>query len=338
MEKIIHRYILRKEFLKRAVRNPLDASISISSSYFVFSFIGLYVSEFLIQQHLGGEVAILSDHISADLIFLLFSTSFIFGLSYYALINLNSAYLRVEDEKRIRMEAIKSVDREIGELTRKISHDLKAPIRTMQGFSQAVSDDYADQLDPAALDYLKRIRIAAERMDNLINELVVYARLSSKSPVFESVDCVNYMIKQLIPQIRPELPNEITIETSGAIPMVYADKFLLSHIFKEILINAATYIKPETHPKITITGQINQENTIIRIQDNGIGVDSAQQENIFNIFTRIHGIEQYPGLGLGLAIAKRCMHIMDGDIVLESDGISGSTIILTFAKPTQKYN
>lgn len=262
MEKKIHLYVQRKEFLKRAVRNPLTTTVLISSTYFVISYVGLLTSYFLFQQVFGGDVDINSHHIMADLIFLLFSTSFISGLSLFALTNLNSAYSRVEDEKRNRMDAVLSVD----------------------------------------------------------------------------VDCVNYMNKQLIPRIKSELPNEITIETSGAIPVVYADKFLLSHVLNEVLINAATYVSPEIHPKVVITGQINQENTVIRISDNGIGVDPGHQDDIFNIFTRLHGIEHYPGLGLVLAIAKRGMQIMEGDIVLQSDGVSGSTIILTFAKPPKKPN
>jgi signal transduction histidine kinase len=241
--------------------------------------------------------------------------------------------MRVEREKKIREDAVNSVDREISELTRKISHDLKAPIRSMQGFSQAVTDDYADKLDPAALDYLQRIRRASERMDNLINELVIYARLSSKTPVYEAIDCVNFISKHVIPQIVTELPRDVTIKSSGAIPVVYADKSLLTYVMKEVVINSATYVTPETKPIMTISGQINQKNTIIRIKDNGIGVDPGQKDSVFNIFTRLHGVEQYPGLGIGLAIAKRGMNIMKGDITLQSDGISGTTIIFTFPKP-----
>jgi signal transduction histidine kinase len=82
----------------------------------------------------------------------------------------------------------------------------------MQGFSQAVIDDYADKLDPAALDYLQRIRRASERMDNLINELVIYARLSSKTPVYEAIDCVNFISKHVILQMLTELPRDVTIK------------------------------------------------------------------------------------------------------------------------------
>jgi len=305
MEQKVHRYVQRKEILKRVVKNPFTASIILSSAYFIFSFVGLFITEYYFSADGGTTQSIDSHHFLAGLLFLMFSTLFIFGLTLYALSNLSGAYLRVELEKEKKNVALNLVDREIGELTRKISHDLKAPIRTMQGFSQAVTDDYADKLDPAALDYLTRIRKAAERMDNLINELVVYSRLSAKSPEFEAVDCVRFINKQVIPHIQSELPRNIIVKSSGAIPVVYADQQLLLHVLTEVIVNAATYIRAEVSPEIIVSGQQNEESTTIRIKDNGIGVDTTQKEIVFNIFTRLHGVEQYPGLGIGLAIAKR---------------------------------
>lgn len=333
MEKKVHRYVQHKDLLKKAVRHPLLTSLLLVLAYFSISLTGLFITGYFFLAD-GNEVQFLNvQYFIAGSFFLIFNAVIIFLLAFYALNNLHSAYLRVENEMEIRNTALLSVDHEIRELTSKISHDLKAPIRSVQGFSQAMTDDYSENLEPAALDYLNRIRRSAERMDNLINELVVYARLGSSKLHFEAIDCVNFTNKFVLTEVNRELQREVNFRTKGAIPIVYGDKSLVLHVLKEVFINAGTYVAEGVKPEVTMSGQMKPEHTVIQISDNGIGIDPAYHQSVFNIFTRLHGIEQYPGLGIGLAIAKRCINIMGGDITIESDGESGTTVVLTFAKP-----
>lgn len=331
MEKSLFYMVKRYKAIALAVKNPL---ITATVFFIVYCFVGS-IWIYLTDWYFDIEIVQTTDsslYFLKEFSFVLFNGILIFLATLLGFQMLKSGIERVESEITQRNQALKTVELEFADLARKMSHDLRAPIRSVQGFSEALSEDYIDTLDPAALDYLTRIRKSAERMNSLIIDLVEYVKIASTDVRYDSIDVVDFINNQVIKQINDEIPIPLKLKSKGAIPVIYADRSLAQKVFYEILLNAGLFVHKDCKPEVIITGREYEFFCEISITDNGIGVDSKYHESIFAIFTRLHGVEMYPGLGVGLAIAKRSMLRMEGEILLKSDGKSGSQVILRFQK------
>lgn len=329
MEKSLFHSIKKREWLKTAIETPLRSSILITLIYALISLIYITFSMFLLE---SGTFDRLQSAIFAHFPYLLFNILLVFIFSWIMLSALNRLFHRVLLDLEQRNEALQSIEQEFSDLTRKMSHDLRAPIRSVKGFSKVISEDYQQQLDVDVLEYLNRISKSADKMNSLIDKLSLYVKLASHKARNESIDIIELLNREVILEVHATLGRPLEIRTSGPIPVVLADKYLLKFALAEVLLNAGLYVSPDTQPVVEITGHQYEDKSTICIKDNGIGVDPAYIPNIFGIFNRLHGVETYPGLGIGLAIAKRCMLRMEGNIELISDGTSGCEVILSFPR------
>lgn len=330
MDKSLFHLVKQYKSAEILIRNPLASSFVLAFLYMIVGCLWILLTDYLFFSQLN------SAHTDAllfkELSFVLFNGALVLSFSLITLFPLKKIFVNVEQRLEEQENAMKSVEREFEELTRKVSHDLRAPLRSMQGFSQAISEDYDKLLDPNAQDYLNRIRRSADRMNNLIDELVAYVKVASVSVTQEPIDVQTMIKDHVLTEVNALLPVPLSVEGSGPIPVVYADRLLLKRVLFEVLSNAGLYQKSDIAPKVIISGHQYPDRTTICIQDNGIGVDPTHHEQIFGIFTRLHGVEMYPGLGIGLALARRCMLRMKGNIELLSDGTNGSEVILTFRR------
>lgn len=333
MENSLFHSIKRREWLKRAIDTPLQSSILITLIYALVSLIYITFSMFLLG---SGSFDRLLSAILAHLPYLLFNILLVFAFSCMMLAALNRLFHRVLLDVEQRNEALETIEQEFSDLTRKMSHDLRAPIRSVKGFSKVISEDYQQQLDADVLEYLNRISKSADKMNSLIDKLSLYVKLASHKVRHESIDIIELINSEVIDEVNTSLDHPLEIRTSGPIPVVLADKLLIKFALAEVLSNAGIYVSPDTLPIVEITGHQYEDKSTICIRDNGIGVDPAYIPKIFSIFNRLHGVETYPGLGIGLAIAKRCMLRMEGNIELISDGTSGCEVILSFPRPRGK--
>jgi signal transduction histidine kinase len=331
MDKSLFHLVKQYKSAEILIRNPIASAFVLSFVYMIVGCLWIIATDYF---YFSSHVQISSDILLyKELSFVLFNGMLVLGFSLLTLIPLKNVFLNVEQQLADQDSAMKSVEREFEELTRKMSHDLRAPLRSMQGFSQAISEDYDKLLDPNAQDYLNRIRRSAERMNSLIDELVAYVKVASVSVTPEPIDVQSLITDYVLAEVNSTLPVPLLIEGSGPVPVVFADRLLLKRVLFEVLSNAGLYQRSDVAPKVVITGHQYPDRTTICLKDNGIGVDPTHHEHIFGIFTRLHGIETYPGLGIGLALARRCMLRMRGDIELKSDGNSGCEVILTFRRP-----
>ena len=235
-------------------------------------------------------------------------------------------------ERRVseRTGQLAEMNQEMEAFAYSVSHDLRAPLRAMQGFAQALQEDFPDELDPLARQYCRRIVAAAARMDTLILDLLAYSRISRahlQSQPLSLAAALQEALNILEVEIH-ESQAQVVIKTP--LPWVRAHPATLEQVVSNLLSNAIKFIEPGVRPQVEVWAEPREEGAKKRrwvrlwVADNGIGIDPAHQERIFRVFERLHGIETYPGTGIGLAIVKKGIERMGGRVGVESRPEAGS--------------
>ncbi len=232
----------------------------------------------------------------------------------------------VELEQRVqeRTRELEAANQELDAFSYSISHDLRAPLRAMQGFTEALLEDYGERLDSTGQDYAQRIVAASHRMDALIQDLLAYSRLSRTEVRLDAVK-VELVVDDVCGQLATELKDrgaEITVDRPLA--RVMAHRTVFGQILANLLTNAVKFVSPTTLPRIRIWTDIRSDWVRLWVEDNGIGILPEHRERIFRAFERLHGVEQYPGTGIGLAIVQKGIARLGGQVGLESVPGQGS--------------
>ncbi|SDJ88841.1 sensor histidine kinase [Natronorubrum texcoconense] len=203
------------------------------------------------------------------------------------------------------------------------SHDLKEPLRMVSSYLQLVDSRYADELDEEGEEFLEYAVDGAERMREMIDDLLEYSRIETRGEPFEPVDLGGVM-----DDVRKNL--ELRLEETDAdlevedLPRVEGDASQLQQLFQNLLSNAVAY-SGEEPPRVTVTAERDGDEWIVSVSDEGIGIDSADQKRIFRIFQRLHSHEEYEGTGIGLALCQRIVERHGGDIWVDSEPDEGAT-------------
>ncbi|GAB4201685.1 MAG: hypothetical protein Fur006_54410 [Coleofasciculaceae cyanobacterium] len=229
-----------------------------------------------------------------------------------------------ELEQRVaeRTAQLEETNQELEAFTYSVSHDLRAPLRTIQGFAQALLEDCGEQLEDFCRSYIDSIIDDAVQMNSLISDLLNYSRLTRTQINLQPIgldEVVEEALKQLTAQIQEK---QAQIKIAAPLPQVMAHRSILIQIVTNLISNAIKFVEPNTQPQIDIFSeehyQNNQRWTRLWIVDNGIGIAPEHQERIFRVFERLHGAETYPGTGIGLAIVRKGLERMGGQVGVES--------------------
>src|SRR2546423_2524782 len=207
-----------------------------------------------------------------------------------------------------------------------ISHDLKAPLRAIRGYIDALVEDCGDRLNPEGLEYADRIARAADRMDSLIADLLAYSRLGQVDLAHVPaalVDVVESAIAELEPVIA-ETGAVLERAVPPSLPKVRAHVPSLCQAITNLLSNAIKFVKPGETPRVFITGESRDGMVRLSIEDHGIGIAPEHHERIFGVFERLHTRGPYAGSGVGLAMVKMAVERMGGRVGIESAAGSGS--------------
>jgi signal transduction histidine kinase len=227
-------------------------------------------------------------------------------------------------EQRVaeRTASLREAVSQMEEFSYSVSHDLRAPLRAMQGFARALMEDYGGSLDEQGRQYLHRIINSSSRMERLIQDILTYSRLSRREIYMQPVLLERLVIDiiQQYPEMQP--PNAI-IHWEPLLNVVGHEPSL-SQAISNLLSNAVKFIPDNTTPNVKLWTE--RRNGLVRlwVEDNGIGVRPADQSRLFGMFERIHREKRYAGTGIGLAIVRRAMDRMGGAAGMESEGIHGS--------------
>jgi PAS domain S-box-containing protein len=199
-----------------------------------------------------------------------------------------------------------------------VSHDLRAPIRAMQGFAKVLLEDYSDSLDELGRDCASRIVNAAERMDNLVQDLLIFSRLGHTTLELTPIP-LKETLTEALAQLEGDLAaREASVEVAETLPVVCAHSVTLVQVFVNLIANGTKFVSPGVCPKIKISSEQEDGYTKIWIEDNGIGIPDEDQTRIFRVFERLHSADIFPGTGLGLAIVRKGVERMGGQVGLES--------------------
>jgi PAS domain S-box-containing protein len=235
-----------------------------------------------------------------------------------------------ELERRVleRTAELDASNKELDAFAYSVAHDLRAPLRAMHGFADALLEDYGAKLDQEGRDYLKRIVKGAKNMDGLIQDLLAYSRVGRDKTALEPVPLAE-TVQDVLNDLHAEIEaSKGEVEVTVPPLTVLAHKATLRTVLLNLVSNALKFVAPGKAPRVRIWAVARRGTVDICVRDNGIGIAPEHQERIFNVFERLHGAEAYPGTGIGLSIVKKGLASMQGEISIESGG-DGSTFHAT---------
>ncbi|MDI1432781.1 PAS domain S-box protein [Polyangium sorediatum] len=234
--------------------------------------------------------------------------------------------LNAELEQRVdeRTRELSDANAELEAFSYTIAHDLRAPVRNMHSLADALVEDHADELSPDARDYTQRIVSAAVRMDDLIKDLLAYARLAREAIRLDPLD-LDAVLTDVLGQMRPEI-RERGAEVRVAWPLgrVIAHRTTLGQVVTNLLGNAIKFAEAGKTPVADVRSEDRGDRVRLWVEDRGIGVEPEHRERIFRVFERLHAQEAYPGTGIGLAIVRKGAERMGGSCGVEANPGGGS--------------
>ena len=205
-----------------------------------------------------------------------------------------------------------------------VSHDLRAPLRAIRGFAEILVEDFAGELGHEGRLYCERISAAGERMEQLIEDLLAYGRLSREELSVRAVE-LEPLVDEVVEQLAGTMPRHgATVEVERPLPAVKGHRPMLRQVFFNLLGNALKFVAPGTPPSVRVRCERRGALARLIVEDNGIGVAPEHRERIFRAFERLHGDEQYRGTGIGLAIVRRAMERLGGAAGMEPREGGGS--------------
>lgn len=238
--------------------------------------------------------------------------------------------INAELEERVasRTAALEGVTRALETFAYSVAHDLKAPLRGIDGYSRLLLEDHLDRLDTEGRSFLYNIRDAAGRMSQLIDDLLAYSMIDRR-PLSTGPVSIRSVVASVITERRHDLDRErIELVESLGCEAVFADVEALEQVVRNYFDNAIKFTRGAAAPRIEIGAEASQGRCRLWVRDNGIGFDMRYHDRIFEIFQRLHRQEEHPGTGVGLAIVRKAMERMGGTAWAESVSGQGATFFI----------
>jgi len=238
--------------------------------------------------------------------------------------------LNTELEQRVvqRTGELEAANRELEAFSYSISHDLRAPLRTVNGFAGIVLEDFGSQIPEEGKRYLERIRDGGARMGVLIDDLLAFARLSRQPVNRQNVDTAR-LVQNAIDELKPQRDGRQIEIRIGNLPPCQGDAALLKQIWVNLISNAIKYTRGRVPAIIEIGCKLDDGGTTYLVRDNGAGFDMKYVNKLFGVFQRLHRTDEFEGTGVGLAIVQRIVHRHGGRVWAEAEVNHGATFCFT---------
>jgi light-regulated signal transduction histidine kinase (bacteriophytochrome) len=237
---------------------------------------------------------------------------------------------KAEEVLKEKTEELARSNRELEAFAYVASHDLQEPLRMVTNFVQLLAKRYKGKLDSNADDFINFAVDGAMRMWNLINDLLAYSRVGTRGHPFEPINCET-ILQEALDNLKVAMEESGAVVTHDSLPTVTADSSQLGQLFQNLIGNAIKF-RGNERPRIHVSANRNGNGWTFSVRDNGIGIAPEYTERIFIIFQRLHGRQQYPGTGIGLAICKKIVERHGGRIWVESTPEKGATFYFTLPK------
>lgn len=237
---------------------------------------------------------------------------------------LTEANLLLERRVQERTERISEANAELQAFAHTVAHDLRAPLRNAEGFATALLQDEAERMSDDGKLFAERIRAAIARMDRLITDLLAYSRLSRSELRLQAVD-VDHVLEIVQHDLELQInASQAEVSVLSPLPTVLANEGVLIQVIQNLLSNALKFVAKGETPRVIISSRVAEGKASIFVADRGIGIAPSHRERVFGVFERLHGQEEYPGTGIGLAIVKKGVERMGGRVQMDSPPEGGT--------------
>jgi light-regulated signal transduction histidine kinase (bacteriophytochrome) len=238
--------------------------------------------------------------------------------------------LNADLEERVieRTAQFESANKELESFAYSVSHDLRAPLRAIDGFSRILQQEYDQKLDDEGKRLLGIIRASTNTMDHLITDILSLSRVSRNQVNFLPIDMTALANSVYHEIVSTETMNKIAFKVSD-LHDVKGDPILIHQVWANLISNAIKYSQPEEKPKIEINGIVKDGNCTYSIRDNGVGFNPKYSDKLFGLFQRLHKESEFEGTGVGLAIVQRIIHRHGGQVWAEGEVGKGATFYFT---------
>jgi signal transduction histidine kinase len=236
-------------------------------------------------------------------------------------------------ERRVagRTAELAAANRELETFTYSVSHDLRAPLRQIDGFSRILLEHVGPGLDSKSQHYLRRIQEGTQHMGRLVDDLLNLAQLG-RQDVHTRATPLDAVVDDALSELRADWGARIIQWTTGGLPTVECDPGLMKIVFTNLLSNAIKYTRPRAVATIEVACTVNKGRRTIFVRDNGVGFNMKYADKLFGVFQRLHRADQFEGSGVGLATVQRIIHKHGGEIWAEAESNHGATFSFTLAQ------
>lgn len=245
------------------------------------------------------------------------------GERYFVCVQEDLTGRQQADAAVARCRELQDVVRQLEAFSYSISHDIRGPLRSVRGFADAVVQEYGEALKGDGIAYLNRIRLATDRLEKMVEDILAFSRVSATESQLEAVD-LDRVVRAVIEETPSFHAPHARVTLPRMLPTVMGHAPSLRQVFLNLLTNAIKFVAPGRQPEVKIHAEIGSAEVVVWIEDNGIGIRPEDQTRIFEAFERVESVPPFPGTGVGLSIVRRMVERMGGTVGVASDLGGGS--------------
>lgn len=238
---------------------------------------------------------------------------------------------QMEEQLQLRAGQLETANKELEAFSYSVSHDLRAPLRAIDGFSLILLEDYADTLDAEGQRLLGVVRDNTQKMSQLIDDLLAFSRIG-RAQIAASTIHMRALVQELLEELKPTLGERAVHFEVKPLPEVRGDRAMIRQVVVNLLANAVKFTRPRPRAEIEVGARVDNGQAIYYVKDNGAGFDMQYANKLFGVFQRLHRQEEFEGTGVGLAIVQRVVHRHGGRVWAEGKVNEGATFY--FSLPT----